>query len=117
MPTYDELVMVSSAARVQQKAATLRAFQQATFEGYAYAIKHPAEATAILLKVKGVLSSSRGLIEQSIHLLSPTFTDGQGRFGTLSTTRWQQYADWMTSHKLLTRHVDASAAMTMQLLP
>ncbi len=117
MPTYDELVLVSSAARVRQEAATLRAFQRATFEGYAYAIKHPAEATSILLKVKGVLSSSRGLIEQSIHLLSPIFTDEQGHFGTLSATRWQRYADWMTAHKLLPRHVDASAAMTMQLLP
>jgi putative hydroxymethylpyrimidine transport system substrate-binding protein len=117
MPTYDELVMVSSATRVQQRAATLRAFQRATFEGYAYAIKHPAEATSILLKVKGVLSSSRSLIEQSIHLLSPTFTDGQGRFGTLSATGWQQYANWMTAHKLLARHVDASTAMTMQLMP
>jgi putative hydroxymethylpyrimidine transport system substrate-binding protein len=117
MPTYNELVMVSSAARIKQQAATLRAFQRATFDGYAYAIKHPAEATSILLKVKGVLSSSRGLIEQSIHLLSPTFTDAQGRFGTLSAVRWQRYADWMTAHKLLPHHIDAGAAITMQLMP
>ena len=117
VPVYDELVFATATRQLQREAATLRAFQRATFEGYAYATAHPAEATRILLKVRGVLSSSRSLIEQSIRLLSPLFHDRQGRYGTMSVAQWQAYADWMTRTHLMTTHVDARSAMTTALLP
>jgi putative hydroxymethylpyrimidine transport system substrate-binding protein len=117
VPVYDELVFATATRQLQREAATLRAFQRATFEGYAYAIAHPAEATHILLKVPGVLSSSRSLIEQSIHLLSPLFHDRRGRYGTMSVAQWQAYADWMTRTHLMSTHVDARSALTTALLP
>ena len=117
VPIYDELVFATATRQLQREAATLRAFQRATFEGYAYAIAHPAEATRILLRVPGVLSSSRLLIEQSIHLLSPLFHDRQGRYGTMSVAQWQAYADWMTRTHLMSTHVDARSALTTALLP
>ena len=117
VPVYDELVFATATRQLQHEAATLRAFQRATFEGYAYATAHPAEATRILLKVRGVLSSSRSLIEQSIRLLSPLFHDRQGRYGTMSVAQWQAYADWMTRTHLMNTHVDARSAMTTALLP
>jgi putative hydroxymethylpyrimidine transport system substrate-binding protein len=116
VPVYDELVFATGTRQLQRKAATLRAFQRATFEGYAYAVEHPAEATQILLKVPGVLSSSRSLIEQSIRRLSPIFHDKQGRYGTMSVAQWQAYADWMTRTHFMSRHVDARSAMTTALL-
>ena len=116
VPVYDELVFATGTRQLQREAATLRAFQRATFEGYAYAVEHPTEATRILLKVPGVLSSSRSLIEQSIHLLSPLFHDRQGRYGTMSVAQWQAYADWMTRTHLMSMHVDARSAMTTALL-
>jgi putative hydroxymethylpyrimidine transport system substrate-binding protein len=117
VPVYDELVFATGTRQLQREAATLRAFQRATFEGYAYATAHPAEATRILLKVRGVLSSSRSLIEQSIRLLSPLFHDRQGRYGTMSVAQWQAYADWMTRTRLISTHVDARTALTTALLP
>ena len=117
VPVYDELVFATATRQLQREATTLRAFQRATFEGYAYAAEHPAAATRILLKVPGVLSSSRALIEQSIHLLSPIFHDRQGRYGTMSVAQWQAYADWMTRTHLMRTHVDARSALTTALLP
>ena len=67
-----------------------------------------------LLKVPGVLSSSRSLIEQSIRLLSPNFHDKQGRYGTMSVAQWQAYADWMTRTHLMSTHVDARTALTLR---
>jgi len=81
------------------------------------AVEHPAEATRILLKVPGVLDSSRSLIEQSIRLLSPLFRDKQDRYGTMSVAQWQAYADWMTRTHLMSTHVDARAALSTALLP
>jgi NitT/TauT family transport system substrate-binding protein len=117
VPVYDELVFATATRQLQREAATLRAFQRATFEGYAYAIAHPGEAIHILLKVPGVLSGSRALIEQSIHLLSPLFHDRQGRYGTMSVAQWQAYADWMTRMHLVNTHVNARIALTTALLP
>ena len=117
VPRYDELVFATSAARLQVEAPTLRAFQRATFQGYAYAVAHPAEAARILLRVPGVLSHDEALMEHSIRLLGPLFHDGRGRYGTLSVARWQSYADWMTRTHLLQGRVDAHAALTTALLP
>jgi len=117
VPRYDELVFATSAARLRTEAATVRAFQRATFQGYAYAAAHPAEAARILLRVPGVLSHSASLIERSIRLLSPLFHDERGRYGTLSVARWQSYADWMTRTHLLRTRVDARAAVTTAALP
>jgi ABC-type nitrate/sulfonate/bicarbonate transport system substrate-binding protein len=121
VPVYDELVFATATRQLQHEAATLRAFQRATFEGYAYAVEHPAEATQILLRMPGVqgglLSSSRALIEHSIRLLSPIFHDKQGHYGTMSVAQWQAYADWMTRTHLMSKHGDARSALTTALLP
>jgi putative hydroxymethylpyrimidine transport system substrate-binding protein len=117
VPSYDELVFITGKSQLAREPAVLRAFQQATFRGYAYAVAHPAEATAILLKAPGVLSKSKSLIEHSLALLAPVFTDAHGRYGTMNEKVWQAYADWMTSTKLMPSHVDASQALTSTLLP
>ncbi len=53
----------------------------------------------------------------SIRLLGPLFHDERGRYGTLSTTQWQSYADWMTRGRLLPARVDARLALTTTVLP
>ena len=117
VPPYDELVFATGTRQIAGEAAALRAFQRATFQGYAYAVAHPAEAARILLKAPGVLSSSAPLIEHSIRLLAPIFHDAHGRYGTMSAASWQAYADWMTRTHLMAAHVDAKTAMTTAMLP
>ncbi len=117
VPRYDELVFATGTRQLHDEAPTLRAFQRATFQGYAYAAAHPAEAARLLLRVPGVLSHSEPLIERSIRLLGPLFHDGRGRYGTLSAAQWQSYADWMTRGRLLRARVDARAAVTTTVLP
>ncbi len=117
VPSYDELVFATGTRQIRGEEATLRRFQRATYQGYAYAAAHPREAAAILLHVPGVLSRSRPLIEHSISLLAPLFHDRRGRYGTMSVALWQSYADWMTRTKLMRGHVDARTALTSKLLP
>lgn len=117
VPTYDELVFLTGKGQLAREPGVLRAFQRATFRGYAYASAHPAEATAILLTVPGVLSKSAGLIRRSIALLAPLFKDAQGRYGTMDAAQWQAYADWLTRNRLIKGHVDASQALTAALVP
>jgi len=113
VPTYDELIFATGTGQLAHEPATLRLFQQATFEGYAYA----AEAARILLKAPQVLSNSESLIERSIRLLSPVERDTRGHYGTMSAARWQSYADWMRRAGLVKQSIDAHAALTETLLP
>jgi len=117
VPGYDELVLVTGQGQLKNEPGVLRAFQRATLRGYAYAAAHPAEAARDVLTAPGVLSHSSRLIEQSISLLGPLFHDAQGRYGTLSISAWQAYADWMTRAHIIPSHFDASAALTTSLLP
>ncbi len=117
VPTYDELVFITGKTQIAGESDTIRAFLKATYKGYAYASAHTVETTQILLKVPGVLSTSRSLIEQSLGLLSPLFKDGKGAYGTMDQRAWQAYADWMTAKKLMPGRLDVSQAMTASLLP
>lgn len=117
VPRYDELVFATGARQINGEAAVLRAFQRATFQGYAYAVAHPDVAAGILLKAPGVLSNSRSLIEHSLRLLGPVFHDAHGRYGTISPAGWQAYADWMARNHLLSGRVNARAALAAALLP
>ena len=117
VPSYNELVFVTGRRQLAREPATLRAFLRATFEGYAYAAAHQDEATSILLKVPGVLSSSRVLIRQSLSLIAPLFKDAKGRYGAMDAGRWQAYADWMLARGLIHSHLDAGQVLTMALLP
>lgn len=117
VPTYDELVLATGSRQMISEPDVLRAFQQATLRGYAYAAAHPAEAARLLTTVPGVLSRSRALIQTSITTLAPLFHDAHGRYGTLDETRWQVYADWMTRTGLMHVHLDAHTALSTNLLP
>jgi len=117
VPTYDELIFATGTGQLAREPATLRLFQQATFEGYAYAAAHPAEAARILLKAPQALSRDARLLEQSIRLLAPEERDARGRYGAMSATQWQGYADWMLRTGLVKKHIDARPAVTGALLP
>jgi len=117
VPPYDELVFATGERQLARESGVLRAFLAASLRGYAEAATHPAAATTILLRVPGVLSSSRRLIEHSLHLLAPLFRDSAGRYGALSVGRWQAYADWMTQTGWIDRRLDARMALTLALLP
>ena len=117
VPSYDELVFATGSRQLASEPGVLRAFERATYRGYAYAAAHPEAATSIMLKVPGVLSTSRPLIRRSLGLLGPLFADARGRYGTMSRARWQAYADWMTATHLLPKHLDAGQAITTSLLP
>jgi putative hydroxymethylpyrimidine transport system substrate-binding protein len=111
VPPYDELVFATGANQVRSEAATLRLFQKATFQGYAYAAAHPDEAARIMLGAPGVLSKSQSLIAESIRALGPLYHDAQGRYGVFSVAQWQAYARWLGAR------TDARDALTTALLP
>ena len=117
VPSYDELVLATSTARLRAEPGVLHAFQRATLAGYAYAAAHPAQAAAIVLRAPAVLSHDRALMVHSIRLLSPLYHDARGRYGTMSVAAWQRYADWMFRTHLVRSRLDAHAALTTSLLP
>jgi putative hydroxymethylpyrimidine transport system substrate-binding protein len=117
IPTYNELVFVTGPNQLRNESGYLRAFLKATFAGYAYAAAHPAEATSILLKVKGILSTSSGLIQHSITLLAPLFKGPSGKYGTMDVAQWQAYANWMTAGHLLPKHLETAQIVNQSLLP
>lgn len=115
VPIYDELVFAASQSHIAHAASVLRAFLRAAYQGYAYAVAHPAEAVRILLRAPGVLSSSSSLLAESLKLLAPTFH--KHGYGVMVAAEWQGYANWMFRQKLVTHPVNGAQSQTSALLP
>lgn len=115
VPTYDELVLVASAARLHDPAyaAETRSFVHAFLAATAAARAHPAGAISVLKKATA--SSARFLDRATPATLA--LLSGPGGVGCMRASDWQHFADWMHTHRLLSAPLRAAAAMTTRFLP
>lgn len=90
-------------------------FMQATAKGYEYCIDHPQEAAEIL--VQAVPELNRDLVVASQKYLAAEYRSDATRWGVMSESRWQEYADWMYSQGLIEKPLEYQKAFTNQFLP
>jgi putative hydroxymethylpyrimidine transport system substrate-binding protein len=116
IPTYDELVLVASRARLAKDAgyaAAVRGFVRAFLAGTADARAHPAQALAILQKdtasPKAFLAKAT---PATLALLS-----GPGGVGCLRSADWTRFGAWMRGRGLLSARVPTAEVMTTRFLP
>lgn len=99
VPTYYELVLVTSEDMVKNHPETVQHFVNAVVEGYNGAEQDPnAALDAIAASYKEM---DRKVENVGIQRLLPLFTAGAPSFGWQTSERWVDYANWMTQHKLL----------------
>ena len=115
VPDYYTPVIIASEKTVAERKDVARRFVAATSRGYRYAIEHPAEAAAILLKAAP--ESNAELVRRSQQWLSPRYQADAARWGEQKPEVWRRYADWMADQGLIPRRIDAEKAFTAEFLP
>lgn len=115
VPSYYELVLVTSEERLQDEPERVAAMLSALRAGYEAAIADPAAALEAL--VSTYPETDRAVEEQGLSLLVPAWTAGGVAFGTQEPARWTDYADWMKSRGLIPAELDPALAFRADLLP
>jgi putative hydroxymethylpyrimidine transport system substrate-binding protein len=116
VPSYDELVLVASSARLRSDAtyrSTVQRFVHAFLTGTAQARRHPARAQEILKKVTA--SSTHFLARATPATLA--LLSGPDGIGCMRTSQWQRFGNWMYARSLLKTRIPASAVMSTRFLP
>ncbi len=77
----------------------VRAFLHAMTKGYSYAIAHPDEAAAILLKAAPELNAD--LVKASQKFLAAQYQAQAPRWGEFDAARWNGFQKWMTDNGIV----------------
>lgn len=99
VPSYYELVVVTSEDMVKNHPETVQHFVNAVVQGYNAAEQDPSGALDAI--AKSYKEMDRKVENVGIQRLLPLFTAGAPSFGWQTSERWVGYANWMTQHKLL----------------
>lgn len=95
VPTYDELVLVAQAERLEADPEPIRLFLAALARGTAAAIESPGATTDALLEANPDLDPklTRAEVEATLPLLS---VDGR-----MDPARWERFVAWMRDNELI----------------
>ena len=116
IPTYDELVLVANADRVEDDPEPLALFIAALERGTRDAADHPEAATQAILEAGEGLDPklTAAEIEATLPLLLP---DKKDPFGYMSSREWERFAAFMANEGLIERRPAPEEMLTNELLP
>ena len=115
VPTYDELVFVTTRKAARAKGNQIRRFMRAVTAGYQTARRDPARAVKALVGANHDLNPKLQLASVKV---TPFFPANASRpFGYQDPRLWAAYGDWMLRNQLLTRPPNAADALTNEFLP
>ena len=115
VPTYDELVFVTTRKAAREKGNEIRRFMRAVTAGYQTARRDPARAVKALVAANHDLNPKLQLASVKA---TPFFPANAFRpFGYQDPRLWGAYGDWMLRNQLLTRPPNAADALTNESLP
>lgn len=115
VPTYDELVVVTSDTVARDKPELVRAFLRGLQKGQDWAATDQSGAVEHLLNANKDLDE--GTVEAQLRETAPVLSPSDVPTLSVDPARWAAFATWMTANGLLTKPVDASAAVTDRFLP
>jgi ABC-type nitrate/sulfonate/bicarbonate transport system substrate-binding protein len=115
VPSYDELVLVTSDRLAQTEPDLVRRFVAAEVAGETYAKDNPDGAVRDLLAANKDLDST--LVSRSVHLLQPVWQADAPAVGVMDARQWSSYEQWMQQQGLLDKAVPIAEAMTDRFLP
>lgn len=116
VPTYDELVLVSSQDTLRRRGELVRRFLEALQNGTRRVRRDPAAGVDALLKADPDLD--RGLVTASVKATLPAFVPSQAGkpFGWMEPEQWRDYARWLEQNKLVA-HPTSEDILTDEFLP
>jgi len=116
VPTYDELALVASSARLRGDSAyrhRVGRFVTAFLAGEQQARAHPRRALGIL---GTVTASGAGFLARATPATLALLPGSRG-IGCMRRPEWRRFEDWMVQEKLLQESVPLATVMTTSLLP
>ena len=115
VPTYDELVLVTSDTVAREKPELVRAVLRGLRMGQDWAATDQSGAVQDLLKANKDLDEDTvaAQLDVTADVLSPSDVPTL----TVNPAAWKRFAAWMTANGLLTKPVDVDAAVTDRFLP
>ena len=115
IPDYYTPLLITNEDMIKNHPDVVSAWTQATARGYAYAIQHPDEAAAILLKADPDLDAN--LVKESAVWLAPQFQAEASQWGIQKTEVWQGFTDFLVKNGALQSTIDVKSAFTNDFLP
>ncbi len=115
VPTYDELVVVTSDTVARDKPELVRAFLRGLQKGQDWAATDQSGAVEHLLDANKDLD--KDTVEAQLRETAPVLSPSDVPTLSVDPAQWAAFASWMTSNGLITKPVDASAAVTDRFLP
>jgi putative hydroxymethylpyrimidine transport system substrate-binding protein len=115
VPSYDELVVVTSDDFARDSPDVVRAFLDGLAQGQRWAVGNQAAAVDGLLAVNEDLDGEQ--VAEGVRLVAPLLVPSDGPVLELDVADWQAYATWMRQEGLLETPVDVAAAVTDEFIP
>lgn len=115
VPTYDELVVVTSDTVARDKPELVRAFLRGLQKGQDWAATDQSGAVEHLLDANKDLD--KDTVEAQLRETAPVLSPSDVPTLSVDPAQWVAFAAWMTANGLLTKPVDPSAAVTDRFLP
>lgn len=113
-PSYPELVVCATHARLRESPDLARALVTALTRGYELTLQDPASSTADLLERAPGLR--RELVMAELDAVSPAFMAGARRYGELDAGRLGEWARWEARFGIVDRPPDVARAFDSQFL-
>jgi putative hydroxymethylpyrimidine transport system substrate-binding protein len=116
IPTYDELVLVTTENTLANKTNVLRRFVQTLGRGYESVRSDPAAGVAALVHANPSLQTK--LQSASVNATLTSFFPANPKlpWGWQDQKRWTAYGEWMLNHHLISNPASVANASTNQLL-
>ena len=115
VPDYYTPVVIASEETIDSRPEVVKAFMAALSRGYDFATRQPGEAAGLLLVAVPELDA--GLVKASQDWLSKYYRAEAPRWGEQKESVWQDYADWMLAHGIITAPITAADAFSNEFLP
>lgn len=115
-PVFDYYtpVLIANDAFATERPEVVRAFLQATAEGYAYVAEHPDEAADILVAQAPEVDPA--LARASQRFLADQYVADAERWGVFDPARWNAFYRWMNEQGLTERPLPLDAGFTNEYL-
>lgn len=115
-PVFDYYtpVLIANDAYAAEHPDVVRAFLEATAEGYAFAAEHPDEAAAILVEAAPEVDLDLTLASQ--RFLADRYVADAERWGVFDPERWDAFYAWMNEQGLTERPLPMGAGFTNEYL-
>ena len=117
IPTYDELVFVANASRIEEDPEPIRLFLAALARGTAAAVENPKAATAALQEQNPNLDPKLTAAEVKATIPVLSQATAEHPYGYMNRDQWAQFIGWMRDQGLISSLPAPEAVLTEELLP